>query len=109
MDNWRDIKLVDLELSCRTANCLFSAGFTTLGEVARCSDNELLRIDNFGRKSLNEIRQAILEHSGFVGVKYSLPSEERKLRIILRIERLEADLRDARAALFHLDEQRSNG
>jgi hypothetical protein len=47
-------------LSSRTANCLKNEGITTYEKLARMSEAELLRTPNFGWKSLNEMREALL-------------------------------------------------
>ena len=51
-----------LELSPRTLNCLKRAHITKLGEVLERSDDELLKIRNFGLKSLTELKDKLIEH-----------------------------------------------
>lgn len=51
-----------LELSARTLNCLKRAHITRVGEVLEMSNDELLKIRNFGEKSLNELRSRLAEH-----------------------------------------------
>ena len=51
-----------LELSHRTLNCLKRAHITRVGEVLEMSDDELLKIRNFGEKSLGELRVRLAEH-----------------------------------------------
>ena len=51
-----------LDLSPRTLNCLKRAHITKLGEVLERSDDELLKIRNFGFKSLTELREKLSEH-----------------------------------------------
>ena len=51
-----------LELSPRTLNCLKRAHITKLGEVLERSDDELLKIRNFGFKSLTELKDKLVEH-----------------------------------------------
>ena len=53
----------DLELSVRSANCLQNAKITLIGELVTKTDSEMLKTKNFGRKSLNEIKE-ILEGMG---------------------------------------------
>ena len=48
-------ELVDMNLSVRTINCLKSAGVCTVGELVQCNKLELLKIRNFGKKSLWEL------------------------------------------------------
>ena len=50
-----------LELSPRTLNCLKRAHITRLGEILEMSDEELLKIRNFGEKSLTELREKLAE------------------------------------------------
>ena len=50
----------ELELSVRATNCLRSATITTVGELVQRSENDMLKTKNFGRKSLDEIKQVLL-------------------------------------------------
>ncbi len=59
----------ELELSVRSYNCLKNAGIQTIGELVQKSESEMLRTKNFGRKSLNEIKE-ILQTMGLqLGMK----------------------------------------
>ena len=59
----------ELELSVRSYNCLKNASIQTIAELVQKTDSEMLRTRNFGRKSLNEIKE-ILEDMGLhLGVK----------------------------------------
>ena len=49
----------ELEFSIRTANCLSSQNIIFVGELVQCSEWELLRTKNFGRKSLKEIKEEL--------------------------------------------------
>ncbi len=49
----------ELELSVRSANCLQNANIKYIGELAQRSETEMLKTKNFGRKSLNEIRDIL--------------------------------------------------
>src|ERR1700678_951454 len=49
----------ELELSVRSYNCLKNAGIQTIGELVQKSESEMLRTKNFGRKSLNEIKEIL--------------------------------------------------
>ena len=51
-----------LELSPRTLNCLRRSHISKVGEVLEMSDDELLKIRNFGEKSLVELREKLAEH-----------------------------------------------
>ena len=59
----------ELELSVRSYNCLKNANIQTISELVQKNDSEMLKTRNFGRKSLNEIRE-ILEGMGLsLGMK----------------------------------------
>ncbi len=49
----------ELELSVRSANCLQNANIRYIGELVQRSETEMLKTKNFGRKSLNEIKQVL--------------------------------------------------
>ncbi len=51
----------ELELSVRSANCLRAAGITHLHELVGRSEAEMLKYRNFGRKSLNELGEILVE------------------------------------------------
>ena len=51
-----------LELSPRTLNCLKRSHISKVGEVLEMSDDELLKIRNFGEKSLTELKEKLAEH-----------------------------------------------
>jgi len=51
----------DLELSVRSANCLRNAEIKYIGELVQRTEQEMLKTKNFGRKSLNEIKQLLSE------------------------------------------------
>lgn len=51
----------ELELSVRSANCLANANIQYLGELVQKTENEMLKTKNFGRKSLNEIKEILTE------------------------------------------------
>ena len=51
----------EIELSVRAANCLNNANITTVGELAMKSEQEMLKYRNFGKKSLNEIKDKLSE------------------------------------------------
>ena len=51
----------DLELSVRSANCLKNANIRHIGELVIRSESEMLKTKNFGRKSLNEIKEILGE------------------------------------------------
>jgi DNA-directed RNA polymerase subunit alpha len=49
----------EIELSVRAANCLNNANITTVGELSMKGEQEMLKYRNFGKKSLNEIKQKL--------------------------------------------------
>jgi len=53
------IPVTDFELSVRSRNCLQKMGIMTLGDLTRCSEQELLASKNFGETSLVEIREML--------------------------------------------------
>lgn len=68
----------ELELSVRSANCLQNAKITYIGELVQKTESEILRTKNFGRKSLNEIKEILTEMGLSLGMKiegWSAPEE----------------------------------
>ena len=59
----------ELELSVRAANCLKNANILYIGELVQRSEAEMLKTKNFGRKSLNEIKQILGDMSLSLGMK----------------------------------------
>ncbi len=59
----------DLELSVRSANCLKNANIRYIGELVVRSEAEMLKTKNFGRKSLNEIKEILGEMGLSLGMK----------------------------------------
>ena len=52
-------KVDELELSVRSANCLKNDNIVYIGDLVQKSENDMLRTPNFGRKSLNEIKEML--------------------------------------------------
>ncbi len=74
-----DKNVEDLELSVRSANCLKNAQIQYIGQLVTKTDAEMLKTKNFGRKSLNEIKQLLNEHGLTLGMKFdSWVSPERR-------------------------------
>ncbi|MEI6214776.1 MAG: DNA-directed RNA polymerase subunit alpha [Desulfuromonadales bacterium] len=72
----------ELELSVRSANCLKNAGITLIGELVTKSESEMLKTQNFGRKSLNEIKDILTDMGLTFGMKIdSFPDPELMLRL----------------------------
>ena len=59
----------DLELSVRSANCLKNANIRFIGELVTKTEAEMLKTKNFGRKSLNEIKEILSEMGLSLGMK----------------------------------------
>ncbi len=63
-------KTVDaLELSVRAANCLENANIKYIGELVTKTESDMLKTKNFGRKSLNEIKDILVEMGLSLGMK----------------------------------------
>ena len=60
----------ELELSVRAANCLYNANITTVGELALKTEQEMLKYRNFGKKSLNEIKEKLEALGLSLGMKF---------------------------------------
>ncbi|MCK6556954.1 DNA-directed RNA polymerase subunit alpha [Candidatus Binatia bacterium] len=61
--------VAELELSVRSANCLQNAGIKYIGELVQRSEGEMLKTKNFGRKSLNEIKEILHDMGLDFGMK----------------------------------------
>ena len=59
----------ELELSVRSYNCLKNAGIQTINELVQKTESEMLRTKNFGRKSLNEIKEILYSMGLSLGMK----------------------------------------
>jgi len=59
-----------IELSVRATNCLNSANITTVGQLALKTEAEMLKYRNFGKKSLNEIKDKLLQLGLSLGIKF---------------------------------------
>jgi len=60
----------EIELSVRAANCLNNANITTVGQLAMKSEAEMLKYRNFGKKSLNEIKEKLTQLGLSLGMKF---------------------------------------
>src|SRR6516164_2272994 len=65
-----DVFVNDIELSVRATNCLNSANITTVGQLALKTEAEMLKYRNFGKKSLNEIKDKLLQLGLSLGIKF---------------------------------------
>jgi DNA-directed RNA polymerase subunit alpha len=59
----------EMELSVRSYNCLKNANIRTIGELVQKSEAEMLKTKNFGRKSLNEIKEILTTMGLSLGMK----------------------------------------
>ena len=62
----------ELELSVRSYNCLKNANIQTIGELVQKTESEMLKTKNFGRKSLNEIKEIL----GTMGLSLGMKIDE---------------------------------
>ncbi len=62
-------RIDELELSVRSSNCLENADIKYIGELVQKTEAEMLRTKNFGRKSLNEIKEILSEMSLSLGIR----------------------------------------
>jgi len=73
----------EIELSVRAANCLNNANITTVGQLALKTEQEMLKYRNFGKKSLNEIKDKLTSLNLSLGMNFEpglvdAPKEEVK-------------------------------
>jgi len=73
----------EIELSVRAANCLNNANITTVGQLAMKTESEMLKYRNFGKKSLNEIKDKLQALGLSLGMSFEpglldTPKEENK-------------------------------
>lgn len=71
-------KIEELELSVRSSNCLENADIKYIGELVQRTEQDMLRTKNFGKKSLNEIKEILSEMGLSLGMKLDgfLPRHE---------------------------------
>ena len=72
----------EIELSVRAANCLNNANITTVGQLAMKTEQEMLKYRNFGKKSLNEIKDKLQALGLSLGMTFEsdlveLPKEDK--------------------------------
>jgi DNA-directed RNA polymerase subunit alpha len=60
----------EIELSVRAANCLNNANITTVGQLALKTEQEMLKYRNFGKKSLNEIKDKLQSLNLSLGMNF---------------------------------------
>jgi DNA-directed RNA polymerase subunit alpha len=65
-----DRSVEELELSVRSYNCLKNANIQNLRELVQKTESEMLKTKNFGRKSLNEIKEILTRMGLALGTKF---------------------------------------
>jgi len=69
-----DKSVEELELSVRSYNCLKNANIRTIRELVQKSEGEMLKTKNFGRKSLNEIKEILHTMGLSLGMRVDQPA-----------------------------------
>ena len=69
-----DKSVEELELSVRSYNCLKNANIRTLRELVQKTEGEMLKTKNFGRKSLNEIKEILTTMGLSLGMRMDQPT-----------------------------------
>ncbi len=78
INQFLNTKIEDLELSVRSANCLRTENIIYIGQLVRKSEGEMLRTPNFGKKSLDEIKNILTDMGlslGMTKVNWTPPIE----------------------------------
>lgn len=65
------LKINEIELSVRSTNCLAGANIDTIAELVIMPESEMLKFRNFGKKSLNEIKEKLEELNLYLGMDLS--------------------------------------
>lgn len=68
-------RVSELELSVRAANCLKNDNIIYIGDLVQRTESEMLKTPNFGRKSLNEIKQVLSDMNFHLGMDVDWPPE----------------------------------
>jgi len=71
-----DKSVEELELSVRSYNCLKNANIRTIRELVQKTEAEMLKTKNFGRKSLNEIKEILHSMGLSLGVRLDQPAAQ---------------------------------
>ena len=69
-----DKSVEELELSVRSYNCLKNANIRTIRELVQKTEGEMLKTKNFGRKSLNEIKEILHSMGLGLGMRIDQPA-----------------------------------
>jgi hypothetical protein len=97
----RDVSLLlieELELSVRTAHCLKNMGIHIVGQLMEMNETQLLRNDNFGHKSLNQLKTVLAEFGVEIGSTEILTIEKRMKRAMARAQAAKAAYIKAKTA-----------
>jgi DNA-directed RNA polymerase subunit alpha len=70
LKNLLNMSVNEIELSVRAANCLNNANITSVGQLAMKTEAEMLKYRNFGKKSLNEIKDKLSSLNLSLGMKF---------------------------------------
>ena len=70
------LPISELELSVRSSNCLREANIRTIADLVKRSEDEMLGFKNFGKKSLSEIKQLLVN----MGLSLGMPIDAKKLK-----------------------------
>jgi len=73
-NEYLDKSVDELELSVRSYNCLKNANIRTIRELVQKTEPEMLRTKNFGRKSLNEIKEILANMGLSLGMRLDQPA-----------------------------------
>jgi DNA-directed RNA polymerase subunit alpha len=71
LERMLDMSINEIELSVRSANCISSANIKTIGDLVQKTEAEMLKYRNFGKKSLNEIKEILGTMGLSLGMKIS--------------------------------------
>lgn len=79
-------KVDELELSVRSANCLKNDNIVYIGDLVQKTEAEMLRTPNFGRKSLNEIKEVLTQMGLHLGMEITTWPPENIEDLVKRLE-----------------------
>jgi DNA-directed RNA polymerase subunit alpha len=71
----------ELELSVRSSNCLRNIDIRTIGDLAQRTEEEISKTKNFGKKSLQEIKDKLAEYGLTLGMKDILDKKQGKREV----------------------------
>jgi len=76
-----DTPVEELELSVRSSNCLRNISVKTIGDLSRLTEEEISKTKNFGKKSLQEIKDKLQEYGLTLGMKDYLDQKLEKMEV----------------------------